>query len=142
MVFSGRTTSWDALGDAAGEIQPVSRENGSAARNTFQDTVLREKAVTSLSILMPSSAAVAEYVAAHPDAIGYVAALLAAGAKSLRVEGSLPTPDAVKQGAYPLVMTAYLVWRGSPKAEALAFLDFAASPAGRSAIANAGYTVP
>jgi phosphate transport system substrate-binding protein len=142
MVFSGRTTSWDALGDAVGEILPVSRENGSAARDAFQDTVLRDKAVTSLAILMPSSAAVVEYVAAHPDAIGYVAAHWAAGVKTLQVEGSLPTPGAAKQGTYPLVMTGYLVWGANPTAEAQVFLDFAASPAGRTIIANAGYAVP
>ena len=142
MVFSGRIASWDALGVSGGEIQPVSRENGSAARDAFQSAVLRERAITSLAILMPSSAAVAEYVAAHPDAIGYVAVHWAAGVKALRVEGSLPTPDAVKQGTYPLVMTASLVWQTSPSAEAQAFLDFAGSPAGRTAIANAGYAVP
>lgn len=142
MVFSGRIASWDALGVGGGEIQPVSRENGSAARDAFQSAVLRERAITSLAILMPSSAAVAEYVAAHPDAIGYVAVHWAAGVKALRVEGSLPTPDAVKQGTYPLVMTASLVWQTSPSAEAQAFLDFTGSPAGRTAIANAGYAVP
>lgn len=142
MVFSGRVTSWDVLGDASGEIQPVSRENGSAARDAFQDSVLREKAITSLAILMPSSGAVAEYVAAHPDAIGYVAAHHAVGVTALRVEGSPPTADAVKRGGYPLVMNGYLVWQGSPTAETQAFIDFAASPAGRSAIANARYAVP
>ena len=142
MVFSGRTVSWDALGGGAGEIQPVSREKGSAARAAFESGLMRERAITSLAILMPSSTAVVEYVAAHPDAIGYVAAHGAAGVKMLRVEGSLPTLNAVKQGTYPLVMTGYLVWGAKPTAEAQVFLDFAASPAGRTIIANAGYAVP
>jgi phosphate transport system substrate-binding protein len=142
MIFSGRILSWDAL-DGQGSIQPVSRENGSAARDTFESAVMRERAVTSLAIIMPSSAAVVEYVATHPDAIGYVAAHQAgAGTKALRVEGSLPSPDAVKQGTYPLIMTSYLVWEASPKPEAQAFLDFVANPAGRGVIVNAGYVVP
>jgi phosphate transport system substrate-binding protein len=142
MVFSGRIASWDALGASGGAIQPVSRENGSAARDAFQSAVLRERAITSLAILMPSSTAVAEYVAAHPDAIGYVAVHRAADVKVLRVEGILPTPGAVKQGTYPLVMVGSLVWCSNPTPEAQAFVDFASSPAGRTAVANAGYVEP
>ncbi len=144
-MFSGRLADWEALGEeeGEGEIQPVSRESGSAARRVFESTVMGDKPVTPRAIVMPTSALMVEYVAVHPDAIGYAAAHWAdATVKMLAVEGALPTREAVGGGSYPLVLTAYLVWRAAPSAEARAFADFVASSAGRAVIVGAGYAAP
>lgn len=142
-MFSGRVAAWAALGQDGGEIQPVSREDGATARRLFESTVMGDKPVTPRAIVMPTSALMVEYVAAHPDAIGYAAAHWAdATVKPLAVEGALPGPEAVGAGSYPLVLAAYLVWPAAPSVEARAFADFAASPAGRAAVVGAGYAAP
>ena len=142
-VFSGRLAAWQTLGEEGGDIQPVSREGGASARHAFENAVMGGKRVTPLAVLMPTSALMAEYVAAHPDAIGYVAAHWAdAAVKALAVEGSLPTQKNVRDGTYPLVMVGHLVWQAKPTAEAKAFADFVASPAGLAAVLNAGYAPP
>ncbi len=142
-MFNGRLAAWEAAGEEGGEIQPVSRENGSSARSLFESTVMGDKRVTLRAVVMPSSALVVEYVAAHPDAIGYVAAHWAdATVKALAVEGILPTPENVRVGEYPLVMVGYLVWRTAPTVEARAFAEFASSPMGRAVVVNAGYAAP
>lgn len=71
-IYAGWTLNWQDVGGEAGDILVVSREDGSGTRAVFEQQVMGEQPVTLTAIVMPSSAAVVEYVARHTAAIGYV----------------------------------------------------------------------
>lgn len=71
-IFSGDVLDWVAVGGDAGEIQLVSREDGSGARVLFEERVMGDARVSLTAVVMPTSADVVEYVSKNPAAIGYV----------------------------------------------------------------------
>lgn len=72
-LYAGRLLDWLALGSDAGEIQLVSREDGSGARALFESRIMGDERVALTAVVMPTSKDVVEYVAKNPQAIGYVA---------------------------------------------------------------------
>lgn len=130
-VFSGRSWDWAELG-GAGEAQVISREEGSGTRAAFEARVMEGQPVTPTALVMPGSQAVADYVAAHPDAIGYVSmGYLSEQIKALAVEGVLPTPKTVADGAYHLTRPLFLVAPQEPDGAARSFVDFVLSAEGQ-----------
>lgn len=71
-IFGGEVLDWMAVGGDAGEIELVSREDGSGARVLFEGRVMGDKHVSLTAVVMPTSADVVEYVSKNPAAIGYV----------------------------------------------------------------------
>ncbi len=142
-LFDGHLYDWSALGPrsggegmaALGEVQPVSREEGSGARAAFEALVMVDQRVTPRAVLLLSPEAVVEYVAATPNAIGYVSmGYVGPEVKVLKIEGLLPTPDTTAQGAYPLSREFWLV-AAEPQLSAVQdFIDFALSPAGQQIV--------
>lgn len=153
-IFAGEVLNWQAVGSDNGEIQLVSREDGSGSRILFEERVMSGARVSLTAVVMPSSADVAAYVARRPDAIGYVSRgevapwLLAPSAappdatpdatwprvKVLRVEGQLPTVESLTAQRYPLIQPLYLVTRQAPAGQVRRFIDFVLSPAGQAII--------
>lgn len=160
-IFSGHVLDWMALGSDAGEIQLVSREDGSGARILFELRVMGEERVSLTAVVMPTNVDVVEYVARNPAAIGYVsrsevaesieddadAALtpldLASAAgisakapsvKVLRVEGRLPLRSLLRSQEYALTQPLFLITSGQATGAVRQFIDFALSPAGQAIV--------
>jgi phosphate transport system substrate-binding protein len=151
-IFSGRVLDWLALGSDAGEIQLVSREDGSGARVLFETRVMGEERVSLTAVVMPTSADVVEYVAKNPAAIGYVsraevaayiedAPAAAPGAmaprppvKVLSVEGNLPLRALLSSQEYALTQPMYLITNGPASGPVREFIDFTLSPAGQAIV--------
>lgn len=141
-LFSGRTFDWQTLPQARslGPVQPVSREQGSGARAAFESQVMEGLSVTPRSVVAPSSSAVVEYVANHPQAIGYVSMALVPSAegalavKVLEIEGILPTQESTGQGVYPLSRELWVVTGTPPPPEVQDWIEFALSPAGQQIV--------
>jgi phosphate transport system substrate-binding protein len=142
-LFSGRTYEWTGVATAPGsegmpalgEVQPVSREEASGTQAAFEALVMDDQRVTPRAVLRLSPEAVVEYVAATPNAIGYVSmGYVRPDVKVLQIEGLLPTPDSTATGAYPLSREFWLV-AVEPVPEAVQdFIDFALSPAGQQIV--------
>ena len=146
-IFAGRLLDWLALGSDAGEIQLVSREDGSGSRILFETRAMGEEHVALTAVVMPTSQDVVEYVAKNPSAIGYVsraevAELIteagspqAAAATAPRhvevipVEGKLPR--ALVRSQSMLTQLSLLISNGQPTGRIRQFIDFVLSPAGR-----------
>jgi phosphate transport system substrate-binding protein len=78
---------------------------------------------------------VVDYVAGHPEAIGYASMSVEDGrVKALKVEGVLPTPENASQGIYPLSRELWLITAGPPAEALQAFVDFVLSPAGQQIV--------
>jgi phosphate transport system substrate-binding protein len=136
-LFSGRAYAWQAVGGRSGqgEVQPVSREEGSGTRAGFEVLVMEDLPVTPLAGVAPSSQAVVEHVAENPQAIGYVSmGLVSPDVKVLKIEGELPTPESAGQGSYPLTRELWLVAPENPSEAVQDFLDFVLSAAGQQIV--------
>jgi phosphate transport system substrate-binding protein len=136
-LFSGRVYEWEAVGQAraVGEVQIVSREEGSGTRSAFEALVLDDHQVTPLAVVAPSSRAVVDYVAAHPNAVGYVSMRCATpSVKVLKIEGQLPTTQAVGEGSYPLTRELWLLSAKPASGAVKAFLNFVLGPAGQQIV--------
>jgi phosphate transport system substrate-binding protein len=149
-VYAGWVFDWEELGGAQGDILIVSREDGSGTRAVFEKQVLGEQPVALTAIVMPSTAAVLDYVSRHPASIGYASmgAIVTSGergeapdrpasepaVKVLAVEGAHASPETVKQGVYHLTRPLYLVVPGQPQGRGREFIDFVLSPAGQAVV--------
>jgi len=143
-IFAGETLSWEEVGGQEGvnpddllrgDIQVVSREEGSGTREAFEALVMAGKRVTSTAVVMPADGAVGEYVAQTPKAIGYASMTgLPSGVKALRIEEVEPNPATFSSGEYPLVRPFLLVTEKRPNQEVQAFIDFCLSPAGQAIV--------
>ncbi len=134
-VFFGRIWDWRDVGGQAGEIVVISREDGSGTRAVFEEVVMQGQRVTPTAVVMPNSQAVVEYVAGHPEAIGYVSmGYLSEKVKVLEIEEAVPTPDSVRQGDYHLFRPLFLITREEPTDEVKGFIDFVLSPTGQSIV--------
>jgi len=134
-VFFGRVWDWRDVGGRSGEIVVVSREDGSGTRVVFEELVMKGRRVTPTAVVMPSSRAVVEYVAGHPEAIGYVSmGYLSPEVKALKIEEVAPTPKTVRRGDYHLFRPLFLITRGEPTGEVKRFIDFVLSPVGQSIV--------
>jgi len=136
-LFSGRAYGWEAIGAPAarGVVQPVSREEGSGTRAAFETLAMDGESVSPRAVVVTSSQGVVDYVAGHPQAIGYVSiSYLSPAVKALRVEREAPTSEAVRQGSYPLSRELWLVTLDPPPPAVQQFLDFVLSPAGQAIV--------
>jgi phosphate transport system substrate-binding protein len=136
-LFGGRTYEWRGAGGqtSQGQVQPVSREEGSGTRAAFEALVMDGWPLTPLAVVAPSSQAVVEYVAEHPGSIGYVSmGAVSPGVKVLTVEGELPSKGSAGQGSYPLTRELWLVTGNRPARAVQDFLDFALGPAGQEIV--------
>ena len=134
-IFRGRILDWREVGGRAGDILVVSREDGSGSRNAFESLVMDRQPVTPAAIIMPSSQDVLQYVASHPNAVGYVSmGETTPAVKALAVEGIEPTPQTVKEATYPLIRLLTIISAAQPPPAVQNFLDFALSPAGQEVV--------
>jgi phosphate transport system substrate-binding protein len=138
-IYQGQTLSWEELGGLATAVMPVSREDGSDTRQSFEALVLGRRDVTPTAVVMPSSKAVVEYVATTPEAIGYVAtAWLAPTVNLLAVDGTTPSPVSVEEGRYILARPYFLVAPTEPHGGLADFVAWIREGDGRT-IVNSRY---
>jgi len=134
-VFTAQVTGWSELGSAAGDVTVVSREDGSATREVFEELMMNGRTVTTMALIMPGSQAVTDYVATHEGAIGYVSiGYLGPGVAALALESVRPERETVENGTYAIRRPFLLVSAAEPNQEVSAFLEFARSPAGQSIV--------
>jgi phosphate transport system substrate-binding protein len=153
-IYSGDILDWAEIGGDAGEIEMVSREDGSGSRRLFEERVMQDEAVSLTAVVMPTSHDVVDYVAKTPLAIGYVSRGLvmnnAGGAPApgsvatpaplrvhvVAVEGVVPSLTALRAQEYALIQPLYLISRGQPRDWLRQFTDFVLSPAGQGIVAR------
>ncbi|MCX7708199.1 MAG: substrate-binding domain-containing protein, partial [Anaerolineae bacterium] len=131
-LYRGEILDWSAVGGPGGVPLITSREEGSGTRAGFEATVMGGADVTLNAVVLPTSKAMADYVASHRNAIGYVSTgALTDQVRVVAVEDTLPTPETLRAGAYPLGRVLYLYVPRSPSPAARSFIEFALSPAGQ-----------
>lgn len=160
-LYSGREWSWQSLGWLDADVVLITREAGSGARTLFDERVMGELPTALTAIVMPTSADVVTYVAAHPTAIGYVSRayvveqvsadaaptapqstatpaneVVAPAVTMIAIENQLPTTEALREQSYHLIQPLYLVSQQRPRDWVKQFIDFTLSPQGQAIIAR------
>ncbi len=136
-LYAGDRTDWVALGGNAGQPQPVSRMEGNLARALFQCEILAERELADVALLLPHDAAVVEYVATHPQAIGYVSRVAVdERVQVISLDGMLPTAQTAPTGNYPLAYRLVLRLRPDASPEATRLAELARSARGRRIVAE------
>lgn len=136
-VFTGRLNEWATVGwtSVSERVQPVSREGGSGTRDAFESLVMDGQSVTPMAILLPSGEAVVEYVASHPQAVGYVSHEQVTGrVKAIAIEGVVASESTARLGSYPITTEVWLVTVEAPSKEVEDFVRYCLGPEGQEIV--------
>ncbi len=156
-LFEGRALNWQDTGGPAKDVVLVSREDGSATRQLFEERVMSRTEVARIAVVKSTSNAVVEYVAAHRNAIGYVTSAYlpqnqappaqnnqdtpntaSAGTtvKAIALEGRLPFGADLQDAHYPLARALYLLIPEGGTPAVQEFVDFALAREGQNIVAR------
>jgi phosphate transport system substrate-binding protein len=136
-LYKGEVLDWAALEGAPGEPIIISREDGSGDRQAFESLVMGGERVSLSALVLPTAEAVANYVAEHPAAIGYVSMAQQNDAVHvLPIEDLAPSAESIRSGAYHIGRLLYLFAPERPSPQARSFMDFVLSPAGQEIISR------
>jgi phosphate transport system substrate-binding protein len=136
-LFRGEMLDWGAIGGRGGEPAVISREDGSGSRSAFETLAMGGDRVTLNALVMPTSQAVVDYVAAHRNAVGYVSTgVFTDTVRAVPVEEVAATATAIRLGEYRLGRVLYLYAPRPAPPEVQAFLEFVLSPAGQAIVSR------
>lgn len=140
-IFTGTITTWEAVGGPRKAIVLLSREVNSGTHVYFKEHILGKQEFAPSALLMPSSQAIADEIAANPYAIGYYGMgysnpnnAVMAVAKTDAGPYVPPTVDNVRAGTYPIARPLFVYSAGAPQGVVKAFLAFAMSTAGQQIV--------
>ncbi len=151
-LFTGTIRNWRELGGLNTTVVLLSREVNSGTHVYFKEHVLaaakagEPKEFAPEALLLPSSQAIADEVAASPAAIGYYGMgylnpknVAVAVAKTSDGPYITPSEAAVRSGAYPISRPLLLYSREAPQGLVKAFLDFVMSPEGQTIVRDTDF---
>lgn len=140
-ILTGEMNRWSQLNiDPPGgqdKIQVLAREDGSGMRAVLEEQVMQGARTTPTALVLPTNLDMLDYVAGHPNAIGYVAANIwdsNTHTRTLALDGIAPSRENIGSGKYPLRQTVFLIVPKNSSADVSAFVDFLASSEGRAAL--------
>jgi phosphate transport system substrate-binding protein len=138
-IFTGRITTWQALGGLEAPIEVLVRQPNSGTYRLFQELVLSEEPFYASAATQPTTAAVVASVLADRSAIGYGGLAYGAGVALCRIDGVEPTPRNVRNGDYALARYLYLYTVRPPKGWTRRFVDWVLSSEGQRLVDEVGY---
>ena len=141
-IFTGQATSWKQVGGPDRPIAVFIRDASGGTHLGFQELAMDNRPYAATARGFASYTALADEIAANPDAIGYVGMNLVShpGLRALSINGIPPNDLAVNEGVFPYVRTVRLYARAKP-ADPLAerFLRFVRSKAGQGIVRSVGF---
>ena len=134
-LFAGRILDWSELQGGNGLPEIVALQEGASSRALFEQRIMGDQALTSAALLMPHDQGVIDYVAEHPNAIGYVsAAYLDDRVKPLAIDGHSPTRNEIQAHRYPLVSSLILLTSPQAPREAAKWQSYLLTGQGRALV--------
>jgi phosphate transport system substrate-binding protein len=149
-IFTGKATNWKEFGGKDLAIVTLSREVSSGTHIYFKEEVVQlgkkgsSEEFSRETLLLTSSQAIVEEVAANESAIGYLGmGYVCARCKPLLVakSGEFYPPDVnnVIKKTYPLSRPLYFYTNGEPQGITKLFIDFTLSPKGQQQFTETGF---
>ncbi len=142
-LYAGRIVNWEELdGRTDHRIYLLHREPGDSSRRIIQRTIAAFKHRSAVARVVYSTPETAATLRDIPYTLGYLPLSMAReyGLVALAYEGVNPTPEAVKDGAYPMVTPFYLVSRGVPAGLGAEFIAFVRGRSPAAIMNEAGVT--
>jgi len=140
-MFTGEINQWSQLNVAPPSgndaIQVLAREEGSGMRAVIEDDIMQGARLTPTALLLPTNLDMLDYVADHPNAIGYVAANIwdeSSRTHPLALDNIPATRASISAGTYPLIQTVFLIVPQPPNDNVSNFLEFLTSSEGRNTL--------
>lgn len=143
-LFAGEVSSWPTGALSGKDIVVLSREAGSGTRDAFETMSMNGTRVTRTAIVLPSEADIVDYIAKHPEAIGYTSmGALTSEVRALMVDDVPLTPQTVENLKYPFVRTLAFIVPQAPDPGIQKFIDFVLGSEGqRIVMQRFGRAVP
>jgi phosphate transport system substrate-binding protein len=149
-IFTGKADNWKQFGGKDLPIVTLSREVSSGTHMYFKEEVVQlgkkgsHEEFSPQTLLLTSSQAIVEEVAANESAIGYLGmGYVSDRTKPLLVanDGQFYPPDVnnVIEKTYPLSRPLYFYTNGKPEGATKLFIDFALGPKGQQQFAETGF---
>jgi phosphate transport system substrate-binding protein len=151
-IFTGRISSWKEVGGKDEKIVILSREVNSGTHVYFKEHVLRnnnangKEEFASSALMLSSSQAIADEVAANPAAIGYYGMgyisskqKTIAIAKDDKSEYVEPNIDNVLSGKYPISRPLFLYTNNQPQGLIKKFVDYVLSKEGQEIVVKTDF---
>ncbi|MBE9569000.1 MAG: phosphate ABC transporter substrate-binding protein [Proteobacteria bacterium] len=139
-IYTGEIAGWDEVGGESKTIVVVSRDVASGTFEVFKKLILKGGKAKDDALMLASNRAVAATVEQAPGAIGYVGlGYISTDVKVLKMEGGLPSLEAVAKGEYKLARPLFMYTNGKPKGLAKEFIDFILSPQGQGIVKDLGF---
>jgi phosphate transport system substrate-binding protein len=139
-IFLGTIKNWKDVGGPSAPITLVSRDPSSGTYEFMTGKVLLGGKFATSAKLLASTQAVADEVAADPNAIGYIGVGYESTAiKVIGVDGIKASVATVKDETYPLWRFLYMYSNGQPTGAAKAYLDWIVGPEGQKVVTDQGF---
>lgn len=128
VIFTGKVTNWREVGGNDETITIIHRAKSSGSRITIKDKVLGGQEFTDNAIIQDSNGAVRAAIASTPGSIGYVdVPYVDRSVKPLAYNGVEYSPQAVKEGKWPIYAAARMMTKGPAEGLTKAFIDYVQS---------------
>ena len=138
-IFATEITNWQELGGADAEIIPVTREEGSGTRGSFEKMIMGDKEISDACLVQDSNGAVREIIATTPQGIGYISVgLVDDREKAVAINGVSPTLSNLITCTYEFSRPFLLLLRDAPTGEVKRFIDYVLSEKGQDILKKDG----
>jgi len=138
-IFSGEIKNWKELGGKDKEVIPVTREEGSGTRASFEDMIMGEKAISDACLVQDSNGAVREIIASTAQGIGYISVgLVDEREKAVAIDGVEPNIANLITGKYQFSRPFLLLLLEEPIGEIKKFIDYVLSPEAQDILKHDG----
>jgi phosphate transport system substrate-binding protein len=132
-IFSSKTRKWNVLGGKYEDIIPVTREEGSGTRASFETMLMGDVAISDACLVQDSNGAVREIIATTPQGIGYISVgLVDEREKTLAINGVKPTLENLVTRKYSFTRPFLLLLLEEPQGDIKKFIDYVLSEEGQS----------
>jgi phosphate transport system substrate-binding protein len=138
-IFTSKIVNWKELGGPDKQIIPVTREEGSGTRASFEEMIMGKEAISDACLVQDSNGAVREIIATTPEGVGYISVgLVDEREKAIAIDGIKPTLANLIVEKYRFSRPFLLLLREEPTGNCRKFIDYVLSPEGQEILAHSG----
>ena len=138
-MFSGKIQTWKDLDGQDKAVIPVTREEGSGTRASFEGMIMGEEEISDACLVQDSNGAVREIIATTPQGVGYISVgLVDEREKAVAIGGVKPSLANLITEKYRFSRPFLLLLREEPKGNAKKFIEYVLSPEGQELLGQSG----